>query len=227
MTATTPAIVALDVDGTLFDGTRVDEQATAAVEEADRSGHVVMIVTGRPWRDLRVIVPGLLPSVTTAVCEHGALMVAVATGDVKHLTPPVPSHVREALIAARLDSMELYEATLGFDAVDRPVVEEICGRPGSNSYVVGNKDSIAVVPDGCDKGTGLRRAIEESGIDGHRIIAIGDATNDMPMFAIADVAVAVANADPALEAAGIELTDQPFGAGVAEALRRHLPLTAS
>jgi hydroxymethylpyrimidine pyrophosphatase-like HAD family hydrolase len=227
MTTPAPAIVALDVDGTLFDGAGVDDEATAAVEEAHRSGHVVMIVTGRPWRDLPVIVPGLLPSVTTAVCEHGALMVAVSSGEVTHLTPPVPDHVREALIAACLDSMVLYEATIGFDAVDRPIVEEICGRPGSGSYVVGNKDSIAVVPHGCDKGTGLRRAIEESGIDGHRVIAIGDATNDLPMFAIADVAVAVANADPALVAAGIELTARPFGAGVAEALRRHLPLPAA
>ena len=55
------------------------------------------------------------------------------------------------------------------------------------------------------------------------MIAVGDATNDLPMFARADVAVAVANAEPALTATGIEVTDLPFGAGVAEALTRHLP----
>lgn len=227
MTTATRTIIALDVDGTLFDGASVDEQATAAVEEAHRAGHVVMIVTGRPWRDLRSIVPGLLPSVSTAVCEHGALMVDVATGEVTHLVPAVPGHVREALIAARLPSMVLFEATIGFDAIDRATVEEVCAQPGSGSYVVGNKDSIAVVPVGCDKGTGLRRAIETSALDGHRIIAIGDATNDLPMFAIADVAVAVANAEPALVATGIELASRPFGAGVAEALRLHLPLAGS
>ena len=49
-------------------------------------------------------------------------------------------------------------------------------------------------------------------------MAIGDATNDLPMFAMADVAVAVANAEPALVETGIEVTRRAFGAGVAEAL---------
>ena len=53
-------------------------------------------------------------------------------------------------------------------------------------------------------------------------MAIGDATNDLPMFAMADVAVAVANAEPALAETGIEVTRRAFGAGVAEALARHV-----
>ena len=84
------------------------------------------------------------------------------------------------------------------------------------------QESIAIVPDGCDKGTGLARAIEQLDMSDRALMAIGDATNDLPMFAIADVAVAVANAEPALAETGIEVTRRAFGAGVAEALARHV-----
>jgi len=59
-----------------------------------------------------------------------------------------------------------------------------------------------------------------------RIIAIGDAANDLPMFAIAEIAVGVANADDVVRAAGIPLTSGAAGLGVAEALRAHLPRSA-
>ena len=42
---------------------------------------------------------------------------------------------------------------------------------------------------------------------------------------MADVAVAVANAEPALAETGIEVTRRAFGAGVAEALARHVLVT--
>ena len=43
------------------------------------------------------------------------------------------------------------------------------------------------------------------------------------MFAIAAIAVGVANADAAVRAAGVQLTSAASGLGVAEALHRHLP----
>ncbi len=55
------------------------------------------------------------------------------------------------------------------------------------------------------------------------VLAIGDAANDLPMFAVATLAVAVANADAAVLDAGVRQTAGSFGSGVAEALRVHLP----
>ena len=54
-----PMIVALDVDGTLFDGHSVDPAAVVAIEAAVANGHVALIVSGRPWRDLQQIIPRL------------------------------------------------------------------------------------------------------------------------------------------------------------------------
>jgi hydroxymethylpyrimidine pyrophosphatase-like HAD family hydrolase len=55
-----------------------------------------------------------------------------------------------------------------------------------------------------------------------RVLAIGDASNDLPMFRAADVAMAVANADAAVVDAGIERATRPFGEGVAEIITAHL-----
>jgi len=216
-----PMIVALDVDGTLFDGQSVDPAAVEAIESAIADGHVAVIVSGRPWRDLQQIIPDVLRSTSVAVCEHGAVLVEVATGTVHHLADPVDPAVVDMIGAADGDEMVVYEATIGLPASARELAEAACARVGG-CYVVANKESIAIVPDGCDKGTGLARAIEQLDMSDRALMAIGDATNDLPMFAIADVAVAVANAEPALAATGIEVTRRAFGAGVAEALARHV-----
>jgi hydroxymethylpyrimidine pyrophosphatase-like HAD family hydrolase len=216
-----PMIVALDVDGTLFDGQSVDPTAVEAIESAVADGHVAVIVSGRPWRDLQEIIPDVLRSTSVAVCEHGAVLVEVATGTVYHLAEPVDPAVVDMIAAADGDEMVVYEATIGLPASARELAEAACARVGG-CYVVANKESIAIVPDGCDKGTGLARAIEQLDMSDRALMAIGDATNDLPMFAIADVAVAVANADPALAETGIEVTRRAFGAGVAEALARHV-----
>ena len=162
-----------------------------------------------------------------AVCEHGAVLVDVDTSEVSLLAPAVVTRsCRRCIAAADGSSMVVYEATIGLPAPTRDLAEAACAAPIGGCYVVANKDSIAIVPNGCDKGTGLDGARSStSGVRAARVIAIGDATNDLPMFARADVAVAVANAEPALAATGIEVTEQPFGAGVAEALARHLRTT--
>ena len=74
---------------------------------------------------------------------------------------------------------------------------------GSQRLVVTNKASIALAPAGSNKGTGLRAALRALGLDDRPILAIGDAANDLPMFAVATIAVGVANSDDAVRAAGV------------------------
>jgi hydroxymethylpyrimidine pyrophosphatase-like HAD family hydrolase len=227
MTGDDRMVVALDVDGTLFDGEAVDARAIGAVRSAVAHGHVIVIVTGRPWVDLATVIPEVLRLCTLAVCEHGALMVDVATASTTHLAAPVSESIRQALASATASPMVVGEATIGLPVGDLEIAESICAAPDSGCYVVVNKDSIAIVPLGCDKGTGLEAAVRHMGLERRRVMAVGDATNDLPMFARADIPVAVANAEPALTATGVEVTSSAFGAGVAEAFERHLRITSS
>jgi hypothetical protein len=52
-----------------------------------------------------------------------------------------------------------------------------------------------MLPDGVNKGTGLRKLLEILGISGKYIVAAGDFMNDLELLQMADLGVAVANAE--------------------------------
>ena len=54
------------------------------------------------------------------------------------------------------------------------------------------------------KDNGVRDLLERHDFDDHEIVAFGDTTGDLPLFAVADRRVAVANADPELREAASE-----------------------
>ena len=66
--------------------------------------------------DLQEIIPDVLRSTSVAVCEHGAVLVEVATGTVHHLAEPVDPAVADMIAAADGDEMVVYEATIGLPA---------------------------------------------------------------------------------------------------------------
>ena len=107
------------------------------------------------------------------------------------------------------------------------VVTAVRDQLAPDRIIVTNKSSIALTPHGCNKGTGLRAAIADLELEDAPILAIGDAANDLAMFAVATIAVGVANADDAVRASGVPLTAASVGLGVAEALHRYLPQPAA
>ncbi len=216
-------VIALDVDGTLYDGGVVAEAATRALQQARADGHTLIIVTGRRWESLQRVVPTVLVLCDRAVCEEGGVLVEVATGKLVLLAEPVEPAVVAGLLAAGVPDLDVGHVVVGAPSGWIATVEAVRVSTASQRHLVVNKGSVALAPEGCDKGTGLRAAVAELGVEQQRVIAIGDAANDLPMFAIAAIAIGVANADAAVRASGVELTSAASGLGVAEALRRHLP----
>ena len=216
-------LVAVDVDGTLFDGEKVADAAASALGEASADGHSLVIVTGRRWESLRAVVPSVLGLFDRVVCEEGGVLVNVATGELTLLAEPVEPALVLALQAAGVPGLDVGHVVVGAPSEYITLVTEVRDQVRSERRIVVNKGSVALAPLGCDKGTGLHAAVAALGLEGVPIIAIGDAANDLPMFAMATIAVGVANADEAVRASGIQLTTAAAGLGVAEALQRHLP----
>lgn len=77
---------------------------------------------------------------------------------------------------------------------------------------------LDVVPPGVDKGYGVRRACELLGLDPAEVVAFGDAPNDLPLFEAVGLAVAVANAHPAVLAAADRVAPSNTEEGVASTL---------
>jgi hydroxymethylpyrimidine pyrophosphatase-like HAD family hydrolase len=216
-------IIAVDVDGTLFDGDEVARQAIEALQAAHADGHTLVIVTGRRWEELGHVVSEVLPMTDRAVCEEGGVLVNVGTGELTLLADPAEPGLITALRAAGVPDLDIGHVVIGAPTTSLDQVTEVRDQVGSQRRVIINKGSIALAPAGSDKGTGLRAAIADLHLEGRAIIAIGDASNDVAMFDVATIAVGVANSDDAVRASGVQLTTASFGLGVAEALRRHLP----
>jgi hydroxymethylpyrimidine pyrophosphatase-like HAD family hydrolase len=216
-------LIAIDVDGTLFDGTTVAEAAVAELHRARADGHTLVIVSGRQWDGLEMVLPSVLHLFHRVVCEEGGVLVDVADARVTLLAEPVEPHLVQALRDAGVPALDVGRVVVGAPTAYAAAVAEARDRSGSDRVLVTNKGSVALVPRDCNKRTGLLAAVADLGVEGVPIIAIGDAENDLPMFAVATIAVGVANADDAVRASGVELTHAAAGAGVAEALQRHLP----
>ena len=216
-------VIAVDVDGTLFDGAEVAHQAIEALRAARADGHTLVIVTGRRWEELGHVVSEVLPMTDRAVCEEGGVLVNVGTGELTLLAEPAEADLITALRTAGVPNLDIGHVVIGAPTTSLDVVTEVRDRVGSKRRVITNKGSIALAPPACDKGTGLRAAIADLHLEGRAIIAIGDASNDVAMFDVATIAVGVANSDDAVRASGVQLTTASYGLGVAEALRRHLP----
>ncbi len=73
-----------------------------------------------------------------------------------------------------------------------------------------------------DKGTALHAIAKWYGIDPAEVAAIGDMTNDVPMFRVAGMSIAMANAPPAVAAEAKLHTASNEDDGWAEAIDRHV-----
>ena len=209
-------IIAIDVDGTLYDGAHVAPAAGRALARAKMDGHLLVVVSGRRWSDLPVVLGPVLALFDLVVGEEGGILADVSTGEVTLLAAPIEPRLVDALRNAQITDLAVGQVVVGAPTRFAGPMSAARDAVGSTRRLVTNKASVALVPPGCDKASGLRAAIDV--LDAHRlpILAIGDAENDLPMFEMATYAVAVANADEAVRRAGLARAALEHGDGVAE-----------
>jgi hydroxymethylpyrimidine pyrophosphatase-like HAD family hydrolase len=112
------------------------------------------------------------------------------------------------------------EAILAILKKDEGLVRKSVSEANLSDEVVfePNKIGVLVLPAGCNKGTGTKAAIEMLG--GGQLIAFGDDLNDLTLFDVADVKVAVKNAVPELKARADIVCNKDDGDGVIEVMER-------
>lgn len=121
----------------------------------------------------------------------------------------------ESRLPEHPDDVVLFFAMQPSD-IGHPSFKALGEVPGVNPmfYNDANYPEIAMVeafPEGATKAAAIRRLAARIGAD--RIVAFGDNFNDLPMFGVADVAVAVSNAIPEVrEAADVVIGHHDSGA---------------
>ncbi|MBZ2174199.1 Cof-type HAD-IIB family hydrolase [Schnuerera sp. xch1] len=100
----------------------------------------------------------------------------------------------------------------------RKKLENVTGISVSSSW----NNNIEVMNEGVSKGSGLEYLTEALNIDSSQVVAIGDNENDMSMFKVAGLAVAMANGDKTIREYADVITTNNDEDGVANAIERYV-----
>ncbi len=134
----------------------------------------------------------------------------------------VIGHMAELLVAMPATKLLVRREPHGSDLADaHATIMRIAGSAAmvtTSSY-----DLVEIAGAGVSKGVALAEIAAYYGLAAQNAIAFGDMPNDLPMFAWAGHAVAVANAHPDVLAAADEITASNDADGVAHVLERLFP----
>jgi hydroxymethylpyrimidine pyrophosphatase-like HAD family hydrolase len=208
-------VLACDYDGTLAHDGVVDQEMIEALERLTASGRKLVLVTGRDLDDLLRVFPriGLFSRV---VAENGGLLYTPERREARALAdPPPPAFVHE-LERRKVRPLSVGRVVVATWEPNQNVVLELIRELGLELQVSFNKGAVMVLPSGVNKRSGLAAALAELGISFHNVVSVGDAENDHEFLRASEVAVAVANALPALKEQADLVTSGARGAGVRE-----------
>jgi hypothetical protein len=173
--------LACDYDGTLAAEGRLQAGVVAALEAARAAGSRLILVTGRAFFDLTRVCERL-DLFDVVIAENGAVLYLPAAGMLRELAP-APA-VR---LLAELDRRGLvYEAghvIVGAARSDEARVREALQATGVSLDLVYNRARLMLLPPGVSKASGVRQALRELALSPHDVLALGDAENDVDLFA--------------------------------------------
>jgi nucleotide-binding universal stress UspA family protein len=207
--------VAVDYDGTLTQSPRPTDDVLDAVATVRGEGRSVVLVTGRIIAELREDFPDVYGHFDAVVAENGAVL--SRGGFMRDLVEAVD--VRLGLALAHRDvPVRQGRVLLACDGVHAATVLEEVTRLGLDCQLVRNRAALMILPAGVTKATGLAEALAELGISRHSTIGVGDAENDHSLLSACEIAVAVADAVPALTEHADLVLEGSDGHGVRELL---------
>jgi hypothetical protein len=193
------SVIALDYDGTIARGDRLDPTVREAIAAARRKGLLVLLVTGRILDELRRVA-GDLHFVDGVVAENGAVIHFPASGRTSQLAPAVPQNYLLEL-QRRGIWFQPGQCLVDADANEAPRLLEVIRALELPLVLVFNKGRVMTLPQGVSKATGLQAALDTLRLSVHNTLAIGDAENDHELLRVAEIGVAVEWGSAALRAA--------------------------
>lgn len=211
-------VLAFDFDGTIAENGVVPPDLESALEQCRLTGHALFLVTGRRFET--VSLGSLAELFTGIVWENGALLSHTASGELYFPFGQLPPHILKGLEQAGIPierGMAIAATWLPHDQV----VWEVLRTHGGGASVDYNKGAVMVTPMGTSKGAGLERLLTICGLSPRNVAAFGDAENDLSMLKLAEVAVAVSDAIPAVRDMADVVATEPGPRGVLEILRRY------
>jgi len=208
-------VLASDYDGTIAHHESVADTTLEHLKKLKLSGRKIILVTGRELPDLERVFPEY-KVFDHIVAENGALLLDTKTNK-ETLLGPAPD---EAFVKALQDNgvapLSVGKVIVATWEPHQHTVLEIIKQHGLERQVIFNKGAVMILPPGLNKATGLETLLKSLHFSMHNVVAVGDAENDTAMLQVAECAVAVSNALPALKEKVDYVTTTDHGHGVSE-----------
>ena len=214
-------VLAVDYDGTIAAHGRLGPETARALARVRDSGRKLVLVTGRLLPDLRRVCPDVDVTFDAIVAENGAVVHFPGRRDTRRLGD-APEPVLVAALERQGVRFELGASIIATDEAFAERALTAIREAGVERTLVFNKGALMLLPGGVAKGTGLMAALAVMELSHHNVLAIGDAENDHAFLSLAECAVAVADAIPALRERADHVTRAGNGAGVVEVIEEHL-----
>ena len=207
-------VLACDYDGTLATDGVCSPATLASLERLVAAGMRLILVTGRTREELEsVFDQGSL--FAAIVVENGAVVID-AGGAETLLAPRLPRSLVDEFQRVGVTPLVVGRVLCSTSVTQTAKLSAAIARLGIDRAVVRNRDSAMVMPPGISKRTGLEAALRAVGEVPSRTVAIGDGENDIALFAVAGVSVAVANAVDVLKRRADVVLTKPNGKGLAD-----------
>lgn len=213
--------LATDYDGTLAHKGRVDEETLDALRRWRDSGRSLVLVTGRELPELIEVCPHL-EIFNLVVAENGALVYRPADRSETLLADPPPPEFAARLIERGAERVSVGRVVVATWKPHEHTAQAIILEMGLPMQVILNKSAVMVLPEGVNKASGLRFALESLRIDPKHAVSVGDAENDLALLELCGLGAAVANALPVVKQTAHVVTRAERGAGVTELIHQLL-----
>jgi hypothetical protein len=163
--------IATDYDGTLAKDGQVDATTMTALRRYQDAGGKLLMVTGRELSDLQRAFPELT-MFDGAVVENGAVFYDPRRDRVQTLGDPPPDLFIESLIAQQVNPIQRGRVIVSTWQPHGETVQRTLAALGLDHEVILNKRAVMVLPNGVNKATGLRLALQELGLTANEIAGI-------------------------------------------------------
>jgi hydroxymethylpyrimidine pyrophosphatase-like HAD family hydrolase len=213
-------VFACDFDGTVATNGQLVPEAAAALAAARTRGFTTLLVTGRVHEEIDNLCADL-SMFDAVVAENGAIVCLPALGRTIRLGTPPPAQFLGELRAKGVP-FQAGAVVIGTWEPHTHEVFDLVRQAGLDSQLVFNRSAVMLLPAGINKAIGVRRALEEIGRSEHNLVAFGDAENDLPLFAIAEMAVAARGSVPGVAAIADERLSRQDAPAVAQYIHRVL-----
>ena len=221
------SLIALDMDGTLFNGqSEISKEDQDAIREASSRGIHVAISTGRPYAGLPVtLLSGL--GVSYAITSNGAAVYHLPDRLCIHESAMEPALVCPIIEELQKKSIHLnvQKMTLNFYPQEdgtflyRNEVMQILSEHPEITFLSGGYHNLEFTRAGVTKGNGLTLLCSHLGVDIEETLACGDTQNDIDILKTAAIGVAMENALPEVKEIADFVTRSNENSGVAHAIR--------